>query len=77
MGQLKKEQLPCFRQVCRMPNDKLTQRIFETQVPGRNKRERHRRILENIIREEMQKKRFEMGRNQTSGPRYEDMKRKI
>ena len=35
-------QLRWFGHVCRMPNDRLTKRVFETRVPGKNKRGRPR-----------------------------------
>lgn len=45
-------QLRWFGHVCRMPRDRITKRVYETRVPGKNKRGRPRKTWEEGIREE-------------------------
>lgn len=44
-------QLRWFGHVCRMPRDRITKRVYETRVPGKNKRGRPRKTWEEGIRE--------------------------
>ncbi|XP_050506798.1 uncharacterized protein LOC126886644 [Diabrotica virgifera virgifera] len=49
-------QLRWFGHVCRMSNERLTKRVFETRVQGKNKRGRPRVMWVDEIRKEVEKK---------------------
>lgn len=49
-------QLRWFGHVCRMPEERLTKRVYETKVQGKNKKGRPRRTWNDGIKEEAEKK---------------------